>query len=202
MSTRYAARLILAAAAIGAGAIHLAFAPEHLREYLPFGAGFLAAGLFQIGWGAALAVRESARLLLLGGLLSVGFIAVYLVTRTIGLPVGPDAFHPESIGAADVLCSALEIPVAFGALLLARRPRALRPALGRRLVGVLAGSLLLVGSATAAALAAPPHQHGAEASACPPTPVLTGVRDPRGVDTGVTAYFSCRLVHAHDGHHH
>jgi hypothetical protein len=202
LSTRYAARLVLAAAAVGAGVIHLAFAPEHLREYLPLGAGFVAAGLFQIGWGAALAVQESARLLLLGGLLSVGFIAVYLVTRTLGLPVGPDAFHPESVGVADVLCCALEVPVAFGALLLARRPGAMRSALGPQLFGVLAGGLLLVVSVTAVALAAPAHQHGAEASGCAPAPVLTGVRDARGVDTGVTTYFFCKLHHEHDGHPH
>ena len=198
-------RLVLAAAAIGAGLIHLAYAPEHLREYRPLGVGFLAAGVLQVLWGLFIAVRHSVRALLLGSVFSLAFIGVYLVSRTVGLPLGPEAFHPEAFGAADLLCCALEVPVAFGALLLARRPGALLAPLGRRLAGVAAGSLLLVGAATTFALAAPAHEHDADhpaAARCPASPVLTGVRDGRGVDTGITSFFSCRLLHEHDGHHH
>src|SRR4051795_1654613 len=50
ITQRTAARLILAAAAVGAGAIHLAFAPEHLVEYRPLGIGFIAAGVLQLLW--------------------------------------------------------------------------------------------------------------------------------------------------------
>jgi hypothetical protein len=185
--------------------IHLAYAPEHLREYLPLGVGFLAAGVVQLLWGLFIAARDSARALRLGGVFSFAFIGVYLVSRTVGLPLGPEAFHPEMFGAADLLCCALEVPVAFGALLLARRPGALLAPLGTRLAGVIAGSLLLVGAATSFALAAPAHDHAIDHGAlgpCPAAPVLTGVRDVRGVDTGVTSYFSCRLLHQHDGHHH
>jgi hypothetical protein len=198
-------RLVLAAAAIGAGLIHLAYAPEHLREYVPLGVGFLAAGVLQVLWGLFIAVRHSVRAMLLGSVFSLAFIGVYLVSRTVGLPLGPEAFHPETFGAADLLCCALEVPVAFGALLLARRPGALLAPLGMRLAGVAAGSLFLVGAATMFALAAPTHDHGADhatAAPCPATPVLTGVRDARGVDTGVTSFFACRLLHEHDGHHH
>lgn len=185
--------------------IHLAYAPEHLREYLPLGVGFLAAGVLQLLWGLFIVLRDSARALRLGGVFSLAFIGVYLMSRTVGLPLGPEAFHPETFGASDLLCCALEVPVAFGALLLARRPGALHAPLGMRLAGVVAGSLLLVGAATSFALTAPAHDHGAHhatSAPCPATPVLTGVRDGRGVDTGVTSYFSCRLLHEHDGHHH
>ena len=208
LSARHASRLVVTSSALGAGVIHLAFAPAHLREYVPLGLGFLAAGLFQVLWGVAVAVRDSARLLALGGVLSVSFVVVYLITRTTGLPLGPDAFRPEPAGVADVLCSALELLVGFGALLLARRTGALRSPLGRRLAGVFAGTLVLVGSATALALAAPAHAHGGgpvTTSPCPGAPVLTGIVDGRGVDTGVTTFFSCRLRHEHDGpggHHH
>jgi hypothetical protein len=58
---------------------------------------------------------------------------------------------------------------------------------------------------TTFALAAPAHEHGvgpAATAPCPTAPVLSGVPDGRGVDTGVTAYFDCQLRHEHGSHHH
>jgi hypothetical protein len=156
---RTAVRLLLGAAAAGAGVIHLAFAPEHLREYLPLGLGFLVAGVLQIAWGAAIATRESRRLLLLGGAFSLVFVAVYVMSRTTGLPLGPDAFEPEGVGAADLLCCALEVPVGLAALVLAGRPRLLVRGLRLRLVAAVGVAFVLVGSATAYAASAPAHEH-------------------------------------------
>jgi hypothetical protein len=201
-SARWALRLLLGAAAIGAGVIHLAFAPEHVSEYLPLGLGFLVAGVLQIAWGTTVAVRESRRLMLVGAAGSLVFVAVYVMSRTVGLPLGPDAFRPEAFGAADLLCCALEVPVVIGACALARRPGALRGRLRVRLAAAVGAAFVLVGSATAYAAAAPGHVHGdGHQRSCPTAPALTGVRDARGVDTGVTAYFRCRLVHEHDAHH-
>jgi hypothetical protein len=201
LSARVAARLVLGAAAIGAGVIHLALTPEHLREWVPLGVGFLAAGVAQLGWGGYVCVRDSRRALFVGGVGSLLFLAVYLTSRTVGLPVGPDAFAPEPFGRADLLCCALEVPVALGGLLLARRPRAGNLPLGRRLTVVASSGLVLVLGATTLALTAPAHAHGAgQHAACPAAPVHTGILDARGVDTGVTAYFGCLLAHEHAGH--
>ena len=156
---RTALRLALGAAAIGAGVIHLAFAPEHLSEYLPLGVGFLLAGVLQIAWGGAVAFVDSRRFLLAGAAGSLLFAGVYLMSRTVGLPVGPEAFQPEAFGAADLLCCALEVPVAVGAVLLARRPGALRRRLRPRLAVAVAAAFVLVGSATAYAATAPAHMH-------------------------------------------
>jgi hypothetical protein len=125
--------------------------------------------------------------------------------------VGPGDFSPEPVGVPDVLCCALELGTAVAALLLTRR--AGRPAgeRGRRVQAVLALSLglLLVGGTTSVALASPAAQeHGAAHASghaghgpCPTAPVLTRVLDARGVDTGVTAFFTCQLLHEHDRHH-
>jgi hypothetical protein len=67
----------------------------------------------------------------------------------------------------------------------------------RRLAAVLSLSAVLVTSATGVALAAPVNHH----RACDVAPKLSGVLNSRGVDTGVTAYFRCRLLHSHDGKH-
>lgn len=156
---RAAVRLLVAAAAVGAGVIHLAFAPEHLREYLPLGLGFLVAGALQVGWGAALTVRDSRRLLRLGGAFSLAFVAVYVMSRTTGLPLGPDAFRPEPLSAPDLLCCALEVPVGIAALVLARRPQLLARGLRMRLAAAVGVAFVLVGSATAYAATAPAHEH-------------------------------------------
>jgi hypothetical protein len=200
VSQRTALRLVLGAASLGAGAIHFAVAGEHLQEWRPLGVAFLAAGAFQVLWALLVVVRDSRPALLVGGLLSVVFIGVYLVSRTIGLPLGPEAFEPEPLGAADLLCCALEVPVAAGALLLARMPRALRRPHGRRWTVGLAGALVLVGTASGSALASPVHEHE-HVTSCPAAPELTGEVDARGVDRGVTSYFACRLLHEHDAHH-
>jgi hypothetical protein len=199
LTQRTAARFVLAAAAVGAGAIHLAFAPEHLDEYLPLGVGFVAAGVLQLGWAVALVVRDSARWLRLGGVLSLAFVGVYLLSRTVGLPLGPDAFRAEPFGLSDLLCCALELAAGLAAIALARRPAALRRRLGVRWAVPVVASFLLVGSASSAALAAS-GSHG-HAHTCPSAPVRTGIAGDRGVDTGVTAYFTCLLEHEHDHTH-
>lgn len=202
LTNRALVRVLLAAAAFGAGVIHLAFAPEHLEEYLPLGIGFILSGVLQILWGLVLSVRESRRLLIAGGAFSLLFLGVYVMSRTVGLPLGPGAFQPEALGRADLLCCALEVPVAFASLALSRRTAALRaPIAGSWLLAGAVG-LLLIGASTTSALAAPAHEH--VHVSCPSTPVLTGTLNEQGVDTGVTAYFSCTLLHEHDhaGHGH
>ena len=191
----------MGAAAAGAGVIHLAFGPEHLDEYLPLGIGFIAAGVLQIGWAVGIARHESRLLLRLGALFSLAFIGVYLMSRTVGLPLGPEAFEPEPFGAADLLCCALEIPVVIGAVALLHNARALLRPLRLAAAGAAVVSFGFIGTATAYATSAA-SEHRPEHTACPSAPVLTGRHDARGVDTGVTAYFSCKLAHEHDGHHH
>lgn len=198
-TSRRAACLLLALASVGAGVIHFVFAPPHVREYLPLGIGFLAAGVLQVVWAGAMAAAGSRRLLTIGGWGSLAFIGVYLMSRTTGLPLGPQAFQPEAYHTADLVCTALELLVVIGALPLARRPSALRAPLSKRLALVLAAAAVAVGSATSVAIAAPAHQHP---QGCASAPQLSGVLDARGVDTGVTAYFTCKLLHEHDHHHH
>src|SRR4051812_47717429 len=156
---RAAVRLLLGAAAFGAGVIHLAYAPEHLHEYLPLGLGFLVAGVLQVGWAAALVARESRRLLLVGGGLSFLFVGGYLMSRTTGLPLGPGAFEPQAVGAPHPLCCAPEVPVGIAALVLARRPRLLARALRLSVAAAVGVAVVLVGSATAYAAGVPAHEH-------------------------------------------
>ena len=107
------ARLHLAALSMVAGSIHAVVAPPHFGEYWLFGAFFVALAAFQLGWGAWIYERPSPRAYRLGLFVSVGVIGLWLVSRTIGLPIGPDSGRPEGIGPLDPAASAVQAMIAL-----------------------------------------------------------------------------------------
>jgi hypothetical protein len=107
----------------GAGVIHLAVVPEHLEEWFAAGVFFIALGAFQIAWAPVVAFRPERWILLAGAVVNAGVVALWAVSRTTGLPVGPEAGEPEAIGLADGLATTLEALIVMGsmALMMARR---------------------------------------------------------------------------------
>jgi hypothetical protein len=106
-----------ALAMLGASVIHFAFAPDHLSEQTSHGVFFLAVGWAQLVGAAALAFAwRPARGWLLGSAaLNLGVAAVWLLTRTAGLP----GEAPEAVGFPDALASGLEVIAAVCALAIA-----------------------------------------------------------------------------------
>jgi FtsP/CotA-like multicopper oxidase with cupredoxin domain len=94
---------------LAAGLIHLAVAPEHLRENVPFGVFFVAVGSAQIVLAVELASRPTRRLALLIAASSAMLIGLWLVSRTVGLPIGPNPGQPEDVSLTDVVCNLLEL---------------------------------------------------------------------------------------------
>jgi hypothetical protein len=151
------ALLHLAALSIVAGAIHAVVAPPHFEEAWAYGAFFVALAASQLAWGAWIYTRPSALGLRIGGAVSLAVIGVWIVSRTTGMPFGPDQWQAESIGPLDLAATAGEalIAVLCGAFLagaeaqrsaraLPARFRALHPlALAVMFAGLL--SLLLGG---------------------------------------------------------
>ena len=118
-------RSILALTSLSAGAIHAVVVPEHLREALLFGAFFAAVALFQIGWAASLQEGRDRdrRFLTVGIVANAGLIVLWVVSRTVGVPVGPEPWMPEPKGGLDVTSTILElILVAVASLWPASRP--------------------------------------------------------------------------------
>ncbi len=110
-STRRVAWVTVAFASIGAGIIHLALGPSHLDAIGVLGLGFFVVGAAQLIW-AALALHRPSHLLAwlgIGG--NVAVLAAWAFTRTVGLPVGPDAWTPEAIGWADSVAGLFELLV-------------------------------------------------------------------------------------------
>src|SRR5215471_6060959 len=86
----YSAALLI----LGAAAIHFAVAPEHFEEYLPYGLFFAGLGLTQLGLAVVLLTAPSRRLYAIASVGMVAVIAIWLASRTVGLPLGPDARKP------------------------------------------------------------------------------------------------------------
>jgi hypothetical protein len=111
----------LALLSVAAALIHFAVIEQHFMEYWLYGAFFVAVGLFELAW-AALVVAGSNRLLYWAGVLVNALnVAAYVITRTVGLLVGPSAAETERLGFGDLMSTVFEALLVVGsALLLAR----------------------------------------------------------------------------------
>ena len=106
--------------------IHLWVTPQHLEEWWGYGAFFVITALAQGLYGAALLRWPSRPLLLVGIGGNLAVIALYVVTRTAGIPFfGPHAGEVETVGAIDLCATASELAliIALGTLLLRGLPR-------------------------------------------------------------------------------
>jgi hypothetical protein len=116
-------RTLYAAAALSllAALIHLWVMPEHFEEWWGYGAFFLVAAAAQLLY-APLVLVWPTRIALLGGIAgNLAIVVLYLLTRTVGIPLlGPGAGEVEGFGFVDVCATTSEvgIAVALGAALL------------------------------------------------------------------------------------
>jgi hypothetical protein len=146
-------------ATVGAAAVHFVVMPTHFEESSLYGVFFLVTASVQVSWSLAVLARPSRPLLAAGAAGNLAVLALWLVSRTVGIPLGPGAGEVESVGGLDILATALEAVVVVASPLAlshrslpARRPlRAV--VLHRRLVVGVAAAAALV---TVTACAAPP----------------------------------------------
>ena len=162
-------RVVLAALLAGAAGTHFAMVPAHADEWLAEGIAFAATGWAQLVLAVAVVVRPSRRVLGLGILVNLLVLGAYFLSRTAGLPFGPESGQSEPFAFIDVVTAVLEglfvAGAAFALAVPAREERGgrLRP------VPVFAGvSVLAVVGLTSGALASPSareHAHGGETEA-------------------------------------
>jgi FtsP/CotA-like multicopper oxidase with cupredoxin domain len=130
---------------LAAGAIHLSVVQGHLDEFVPFGLLFIVAGLGQMALAVFTVERPTARLFAAGIISTLGLLAVWALSRTLGLPVGPEAWRPEALGFPDCVAASFELVsvVLFG-LFVIRGPRQLQAGWSRAIYLTTVPSLLLV----------------------------------------------------------
>jgi hypothetical protein len=104
---------------LGAAAIHFGVIGEHFAEWWAAGVFFIVTGWFQAFWAVVLAVRRSRAVAVTGALVNAAILAVWLVSRTTGLPFGPDAGSPEAVGLSDSVATLFEAGIVLGTAVLA-----------------------------------------------------------------------------------
>jgi hypothetical protein len=109
-------RLTAVACLFGAEAIHIAVIDEHLSEWLPAGLFFVGIALAEGLLGVGLLVKPTARLRRAAIWVSLGTVAVWLLSRTAGLPVGPMSGRTEHVGISDSVATGFELVTAFALL--------------------------------------------------------------------------------------
>jgi hypothetical protein len=117
---------VAAGLSFGAALLHGSVIATHFREYFLFGLFFAIVTPLQLVWAELVRRRPADRFWLAVG--AVGNLAIALtwtVSRTVGLPFGPERFEAEALGVKDVLATADELGIALlvGLLLLRRGER-------------------------------------------------------------------------------
>jgi hypothetical protein len=147
----------LAACSAAAATVHFAVISEHVEDYWLFGVFFGSAGLAQALFAVLVVQRPSRLVYAAGAAGNAAIVALWIVTRTAGLPMGPDPGEAEAVGTADVVSTVLELLIVIGCVSLLLRP--LRVRVHRPL---LAAILLAAGLVTTIALVSitGAHAHG------------------------------------------
>jgi hypothetical protein len=143
----------------GAGAIHIAVIQAHFEEYWAFGVFFAGAAWLQILWAIWVVARPSRVVALTGIGINGAITAVWVVSRTVGVPLGPEPGVVEEAEFVDIVATSLQVLVILGALGLLSRG-AMRRDVGR---GALVSSTLVLGLsvavlATTAIISFEPHE--------------------------------------------
>jgi hypothetical protein len=99
---------LMAVAAVCSALVHLAVMPDHLEESVWYGAFFLLAAIGQLVLAGGLVLRPGRNLVLAGAIGSAVVVGLWLVSRTAGVPIGPDHGATEPFGTLDILASTAE----------------------------------------------------------------------------------------------
>jgi hypothetical protein len=149
----------------GAGAIHFAVIQSHYEEYWAFGVFFATAAWLQILWAMLVVARPGRGAAITGIAINGAITVVWIVSRTVGIPFGPEPGVAEAVEFVDVAATSLQVLSILGCLGLlftgAGRAVARRAVVSSTLVLGLSVAVLT----TAAIISFTPHEEEEEAPA-------------------------------------
>ena len=106
-------RIGAATALLGSAVVHSTVAAGHYEEWPLAGIFFLSLLVVEMLLALAVVFYWSSTTAAAVVVTSVGTVAVWLVSRTTGLPFGPAEFRsPEAMGTADLACCVMELAAA------------------------------------------------------------------------------------------
>jgi hypothetical protein len=103
-------------AAVGlfvAAVIHAIVIPEHFEEDALFGWFFTVLTVAQLGLTAVVAYRPDHRTVRYVALGSAAVVVLWLMSRTSGIPLGPEPWEAESFGGLDIAATIAELITAI-----------------------------------------------------------------------------------------
>lgn len=114
--------LTAAALAAAAGLIHALAGSDHFSEWWGYGFFFLGVSISQFGGGAALIFWSNRQLYWTGIIGTAVVLVIWLISRTVGVPIGPEETGPEKIGWLDGISLPLELGLIWCLSYLLRLP--------------------------------------------------------------------------------
>jgi hypothetical protein len=159
-------RWLLAACSMGAATLHFAYSPSHLAEYWLYGLFFIVLAWSQMLWAVGVVLRPWRWLLVAGIAANAAVIVVWVLSRTVGVWVGPNATVSEAATYPDILSTVLEAMILVGATVVLIHPRLLghRLHLGWATPVTASAALVLVAASAGYGLSpryVAAHDHGA-----------------------------------------
>jgi hypothetical protein len=143
----------------GAGAIHFAVIQSHFEEYWAFGVFFATAAWLQILWAMWVVARPGRVAALTGIAINGAITVVWIISRTVGIPFGPEPGVAEAVEFVDVAATSLQVLAVLGALGLLTGSGAGRAvARGAVVSTTLALGLAVAVLTTAAIISFTPHE--------------------------------------------
>ncbi len=122
-----------AALSLVAGLLHVWAMPRHYAEWWGYGTFFLVVALAQVLLSDGLLYSPRRRLFLMGIAGNLAVITLYVVTRTVGIPLfGPHAGDVEKVGSIDLAATIVESALVIGLVALTRISSPFEPPMMRR----------------------------------------------------------------------
>ncbi|MEJ2209075.1 MAG: hypothetical protein P8129_08585 [Anaerolineae bacterium] len=92
------------------GLVHILATPLYFGQWLGYGIAFVAIAVVQVMYSMVLAVNRPRRVFFWAGIVGNALIiVVWLVTRTVGVPMGPMMGEVLPVGFLDGLAQVLEV---------------------------------------------------------------------------------------------
>ena len=171
-------RWALAALAMGAAFVHFAVMGEHFDESTWHGVFFALTAWFQLAFGLGVLLRPTRWLLRIGLIGSAAIVAVWIVSRVVGVPAGSDPWTPEPAAFVDILATTFEVMTIAGCAVLLSSHSAVRrvaPAVALPAVGALGAAVMILSTLSLVpAVAGEGHRHGDSTAAADHAQETTG----------------------------
>jgi len=135
-SRRRGVERLVGVCVVASGSAHGLVTQQHFQEWWGYGVFFLATAICLIAYGLALITdaidprympgdvnRIRRFMYAVGAIGIVSILGLYLVTRTIGIPLGPGSGSVESVGVIDLVAKATEALAVAGLVVLLVKTR-------------------------------------------------------------------------------